>query len=65
MSTAHIVMCHIVWFQVLAVFLLALWCVSSVSAAAHLLASKSILNQHIAEGKDITVQYSIYNIGTR
>ena len=32
---------------------------------AHLLASKSILNQYLVEEKDLTVEYDIYNIGGR
>ena len=32
---------------------------------AHLLASKVILNEHKVENKDLTVQFSIYNVGTR
>jgi len=51
-------------FQVLAVLLLALWWAHPTSATAHLLASKSILNEHVAEGKDLTVMYSIYNVGS-
>lgn len=33
-------------------------------ATAHLLASKTILNEYAVDGKDLTVQYTIYNVGT-
>ena len=32
---------------------------------ANLIASKTILNEHMVEGKDLTIKYSIYNVGTR
>ncbi|KAJ8386455.1 hypothetical protein AAFF_G00169250 [Aldrovandia affinis] len=31
---------------------------------ARLLASKSLLNRYAVEGRDLTLQYSIYNVGT-
>jgi translocon-associated protein subunit beta len=31
---------------------------------ANLIASKTILNEHMVEGKDLTIKYSIYNVGT-
>uniref|UniRef100_A0A5F8G6T2 Signal sequence receptor subunit 2 n=1 Tax=Monodelphis domestica TaxID=13616 RepID=A0A5F8G6T2_MONDO len=32
---------------------------------ARLLASKSLLNRYAVEGKDLTLQYNIYNVGSR
>lgn len=34
-------------------------------ATPHLLVTKAILNEHVVEGKDLTIQYSLYNIGSR
>lgn len=33
--------------------------------SARLLASKNILNQYLVEGRDLTVEYKIFNIGAR
>ncbi len=33
--------------------------------SARLLASKNVLNQLLVEGKDLTVEYVIYNVGGR
>lgn len=33
--------------------------------SARLLASKTILNEMLVEGKDLTVEYNIFNIGGR
>ena len=50
----------IVWFLVLLAVGQA-----DVDTEARLLASKSILNQYLVEGKHLTVEYRIYNIGGR
>ena len=44
---------------------LALASVPSSEARARLLASKALLNEHTVEKKDLTIRYSIYNVGTR
>lgn len=48
-------------------FLLGLVCfvVSAGNENARLLASKTILNNFLVEGKDLTVEYDIYNVGGR
>lgn len=46
--------------------LLGLVClVNSQDDNARILVSKNILNQYLVEGKDLTVQYDIYNVGAR
>lgn len=47
----------------LAVF--ALVSVAHCEDGARLLASKSLLNRYAVEGKDLTLQYNIYNVGSR
>ncbi|XP_010562378.1 PREDICTED: translocon-associated protein subunit beta isoform X2 [Haliaeetus leucocephalus] len=47
---------------VLAVF--ALFYVAHCEEGARLLASKSLLNRYAVEGKDLTLQYNIYNVGS-
>ena len=51
-------------FLQLVVVVLALCWVPHTEASAQILASKIILNQHMVEGRDLTVKYSIYNVGT-
>ncbi|TRZ11390.1 hypothetical protein HGM15179_015699 [Zosterops borbonicus] len=46
----------------LAVF--ALVFVAHCEDGARLLASKSLLNRYAVEGKDLTLQYNIYNVGS-
>ena len=40
-----------------------LWLHSSQAAGPHLLISKVILNEYTVQGKDLTIRYSLYNIG--
>ena len=40
-------------------------CINSQEDQARLLASKNIHNQLLVEGKDLTVEYNIYNVGGR
>uniref|UniRef100_A0A8C4XKL8 Signal sequence receptor subunit 2 n=1 Tax=Falco tinnunculus TaxID=100819 RepID=A0A8C4XKL8_FALTI len=47
---------------ILAVF--ALFYVVRCEEGARLLASKSLLNRYAVEGKDLTLQYNIYNVGS-
>lgn len=44
---------------------LALFAVSHAEEGARLLASKSLLNRYAVEGRDLTLQYNIYNVGSR
>lgn len=45
--------------------LLALLGLSMAEEGARLLASKSLLNRYAVEGRDLTLQYNIYNVGSR
>ena len=49
--------------QVILVSVSLFWLHSSQAAGPHLLISKVILNEYTVEGKDLTIQYSIYNVG--
>ncbi|XP_026640020.1 translocon-associated protein subunit beta isoform X1 [Microtus ochrogaster] len=48
----------------LAFVVLALLAVSQGEEGARLLASKSLLNRYAVEGRDLTLQYNIYNVGS-
>ena len=39
------------------------WAADS-SESAHLLVSKRVLNEYVVEGRDLTVSYAIYNVGS-
>ncbi|XP_012870491.1 PREDICTED: translocon-associated protein subunit beta [Dipodomys ordii] len=43
---------------------LALLTVTQAEEGARLLASKSLLNRYAVEGRDLTLQYNIYNVGS-
>lgn len=49
--------------QALVVVVALFGCHWSQAAGPHLLISKVILNEYTVEGKDLTIQYSLYNIG--
>lgn len=51
--------------RLLAFVLLALFAVTQAEEGARLLASKSLLNRYAVEGRDLTLQYNIYNVGSR
>jgi translocon-associated protein subunit beta len=49
----------------LSFLLLCVTCFVSADDSARLLAAKNILNEVLVEGKDLTVQYTIFNVGGR
>uniref|UniRef100_A0A2K5KC65 Signal sequence receptor subunit 2 n=1 Tax=Colobus angolensis palliatus TaxID=336983 RepID=A0A2K5KC65_COLAP len=51
--------------RLLAFVVLALFAVTQAEEGARLLASKSLLNRYAVEGRDLTLQYNIYNVGSR
>uniref|UniRef100_A0A4W2DDA8 Signal sequence receptor subunit 2 n=3 Tax=Pecora TaxID=35500 RepID=A0A4W2DDA8_BOBOX len=51
--------------RLLAFAVLALFAVTQAEEGARLLASKSLLNRYAVEGRDLTLQYNIYNVGSR
>lgn len=52
--------------KMLHVFLVVtLFALGSGEEGARLLASKSLLNRYAVEGRDLTLQYNIYNVGSR
>ncbi|KAM5257224.1 translocon-associated protein subunit beta isoform 4-T4 [Ctenodactylus gundi] len=50
--------------RLLAFVVLALLAVTQAEEGARLLASKSLLNRYAVEGRDLTLQYNIYNVGS-
>ncbi|OWK04844.1 SSR2 [Cervus elaphus hippelaphus] len=50
--------------RLLAFAVLALFAVTQAEEGARLLASKSLLNRYAVEGRDLTLQYNIYNVGS-
>ncbi|XP_023390095.1 LOW QUALITY PROTEIN: translocon-associated protein subunit beta [Pteropus vampyrus] len=50
--------------KLLAFAVLALLAVTQAEEGARLLASKSLLNRYAVEGRDLTLQYNIYNVGS-
>lgn len=50
--------------RLLALVVLALLAVTQAEEGARLLASKSLLNRYAVEGRDLTLQYNIYNVGS-
>nr|KAF6414471.1 signal sequence receptor subunit 2 [Molossus molossus] len=51
--------------RLLVFVVLALFAVTQAEDGARLLASKSLLNRYAVEGRDLTLQYNIYNVGSR
>ena len=54
------------WLKLCASLLLCISCVvSQDEESARLLVSKHVLNQMLVEGKDVTVEYKLFNVGER
>lgn len=58
-------MCHQMTKEVLLLVLLAVLGLSTAEEGARLLASKALLNRYAVEARDLTLQYNIYNVGSR
>ncbi|OQV16475.1 putative Translocon-associated protein subunit beta [Hypsibius exemplaris] len=62
-------LCRNIFFTMKLLLLLCLFGLSAAqesagsNSAAHILASKTVLNQYLVQKKDLTIQYSLYNIG--
>ncbi|XP_008047828.1 translocon-associated protein subunit beta isoform X3 [Carlito syrichta] len=50
--------------RLLVFVVLALFATTQAEEGARLLASKSLLNRYAVEGRDLTLQYNIYNVGS-
>jgi len=54
-----------IWLASLVLTCVYLPSLGEVESGARLLVSKNILNQYLVEGKDLTVEYKIFNVGSR
>lgn len=65
----HLINKYLMLFQMRTVLhlclVVALLALGSAEDGARLLASKSLLNRYAVEGRDLTLQYNIYNVGSR
>uniref|UniRef100_A0A2K6SYZ5 Signal sequence receptor subunit 2 n=1 Tax=Saimiri boliviensis boliviensis TaxID=39432 RepID=A0A2K6SYZ5_SAIBB len=50
--------------RLLVFVVLALFAITQAEEGARLLASKSLLNRYAVEGRDLTLQYDIYNVSS-